>query len=81
MKKQYILRGFLTLAILLCVQALAGAQTTETEEKALVGEDVVLRRFLDRRVRVIVRRHILGRARRGPIGFVRRRAIRAGNGV
>jgi hypothetical protein len=43
MKKQYILRGFLTLAILLCVQALAGAQTTEAEEKALVGEDVVLR--------------------------------------
>ena len=43
MKKQYILRGFLTLAILLCFQALAGAQTTGTGELAFVGEDVVPR--------------------------------------
>ena len=38
MKKQYILRGFLTLAILLCVQALAGAQTTQTERARVRGD-------------------------------------------
>ena len=43
MKKQYMLRGFLTLAILFCVQAFGGAQTTETINHALAGEDVVLR--------------------------------------
>ena len=43
MKKQYMLRGFLTLAVLLCVQSLIGAQTTEAGERSLVGEDVVLR--------------------------------------
>ena len=43
MKKQYMLRGFLTLAILLCVQTFAGAQTFEAGERSLVGEDVVIR--------------------------------------
>ena len=43
MKKQYMLRGFLTLAVLLCVQSLIGAQTIEAGERSLVGEDVVLR--------------------------------------
>ena len=43
MKKHYMLRGFLTLAILLCVHAFAGAQTTEAGEQSFVGEDVVLR--------------------------------------
>ena len=41
MKKQYMFRGFLTLAILACVQSLVGAQTTEAG--SLVGEDVVIR--------------------------------------
>ncbi|HKP67814.1 MAG TPA: vanadium-dependent haloperoxidase [Pyrinomonadaceae bacterium] len=43
MKKQYMLRGLITLAILVCVQSLVGAQTTDAETKSLVGEDVVIR--------------------------------------
>ena len=43
MNKEQIVRGFLSIAILLCVHAVAWSQTAETKTQTLVGEDVVLR--------------------------------------
>ena len=42
MKNKYGVRAFLAIAILLCGQILAAAQTIETEERSVGGEDVVL---------------------------------------